>query len=123
MGGNGSFASGSTNYESGRIYKTVAMIGDIKVLEKKNSNDSHSLPEESHTPNRIYAEFRADGKDVGKIAEYGSDGKKPYEIHTVAHHELDEHFHEWKNGSPVGEAKPLTQEMKELLEKVRNYSK
>lgn len=123
MGGNGSFSSGSTSSEAGRAYKTVATIGDIKILEKKNPNDSSSLPEESHTPNRTYAEIRKDGKDVGKIAKYGPDGKKLWEIHTTPHHGLNEHYHEWKDGHPVGEAKPLTQEMKDLLERVRNYIK
>ena len=28
MGGNGSFLSGITNFESGRMYKTVSSIGD-----------------------------------------------------------------------------------------------
>lgn len=121
MGGNGSYAAGSTNSEAGRLYKTVGTIGDIHILEKKNPKDSHSLPEESHTPNRIYAEIRADGKDVGKIAKYGLDGKKLWEIHTTPHHDLKDHYHEWKDGRPVGKPKELTNEMKRLLDKVRNY--
>ena len=37
MGGNGSFLSGITNFENGRMYKTVSSIGDnIKILETKN---------------------------------------------------------------------------------------
>lgn len=121
MGGNGSYASGSTNSEAGRAYKTVGSIGNIQIVEKKNPKDSSSLPEESHTPNRIYAEIRKDGKDVGKIAKYGPDGKKIWEIHTTPHHDLDAHYHEWKDGHPVGEPKPLTPEMKKILEKVRDY--
>ena len=121
MGGNGSFASGTTNSEAGRAYKTVATLGEILILEKKNPMDSSSLPEESHTPNRIYAEIRKDGKDVGKIAKYGPDGKKLWEIHTTPHHDLKEHYHEWKDGHPVGKPKPLTYEMKKLLDKVRNF--
>ena len=51
MGGNGSFLSGITNFENGRMYKTVSSIGDnIKVLETKNPKKSLKLPEESHTP-------------------------------------------------------------------------
>ena len=35
MGGNGSYAAGSTNSEAGRQYKTVGTVGDIQILEKK----------------------------------------------------------------------------------------
>lgn len=121
MGGNGSYSSGVTNSEAGRRYKTVGTIGDIQILEKKNLIDSHSLPEESHTPNRVYAEIRADGKDVGKIAKYGPKGKKIWEIHTTPHHDLKEHYHEWKDGKPAGNPKPLAKEMVAILNKVRNF--
>lgn len=121
MGGNGSYVSGITNNEAGRQYKTVGNIGDILIIEKKNPKDSHSLPEESHTANRIYAEIRSDGKDVGKIAKYGPEGKKMWEIHTTPHHNLNDHYHEWRDGKPVGEHKPLTPELKVILEKVRNF--
>ncbi len=121
MGGNGSYAAGTTNSEAGRQYKTVGTIGNIQILEKKNPKDSHSLPEESHTPNRVYAEIRSDGKDVGKIATYGPDGKKIWEIHTTPHHSLNEHYHEWKDGKPVGNPKPLTQEMADILKTVRDF--
>lgn len=120
MGGNGSYAAGTTNSEAGRQYKTVGTIGEIHILEKKNPKDSHSLPEESHTPNRIYAEIRSDGRDVGKIAKYGSDSKKIWEIHTTPHHNLNEHYHRWNYGKPVGEPKPLTQEMNDILNEIRN---
>ncbi len=121
MGGNGSYAAGTTSNEAGRQYKTVGTIGNIQILEKKNPKDSHSLPEESHTPNRVYAEIRSDGKDVGKIAKYGPDGKKIWEIHTTPHHSLKEHYHEWNDGNPVGNPKPLTQEMANILKKVRDF--
>lgn len=121
MGGNGSYASGSTNSEAGRTYKTVGSIGDIHILEKKNPKASHSLPEESHTPGRIYAEIRGDGNDVGKIAKYGPDGKKIWEIHTTPHHDLNDHYHDWKDGRPIGAPKPLTKELKDILKKVRDY--
>ncbi len=121
MGGNGSYAAGTTNSEAGRQYKTVGTIGNIQILEKKNPKDSHSLPEESHTPNRVYAEIRSDGKDVGKIAKYGPDGKKIWEIHTTPHHSLKEHYHEWKDGKPVGNPKPLSQEMADILKTVRDF--
>ena len=65
MGGNGSFLSGITNFENGRMYKTVSSIGDnIKVLETKNPKAGVKLPEESHTPNRTYATFYRNGKEI-----------------------------------------------------------
>ncbi len=121
MGGNGSYAAGTTNSEAGRQYKTVSTIGEIQILEKKNPKDSHSLPEESHTPNRIYAEIRSDGKDIGKIAKYGPDGKKIWEIHTTPHHNLKEHYHKWNGGRPIRDPQPLTREMNDILNKVRNH--
>jgi hypothetical protein len=81
MGGNGSFLSGITNFENGRMYKTVSSIGDnIKVLETKNPKAGVKLPEESHTPNRTYATFYRNGKGLKEIARYGPDGKKIEEI-------------------------------------------
>lgn len=67
MGGNGSFLSGITNFENGRMYKTVFSIGDnIKILETKNPKRSLKLPEESHTPNRTYQHFIVMEKDLKK---------------------------------------------------------
>lgn len=121
MGANGSFANHSTDTSEGRRYFTVASIGDnIKILEPKQANGARKLPEESHTPNRIYVTFYKDGHDVKAIAQYGKDGKKLFEIHTVDHKGLGAHYHIWKNGSPV-EAHSLTQELKELLDKIRNF--
>ena len=74
MGGNGSFVRGDANCEDGRRWKTVAVNGRIHILEMKNQKTGNKLPEESHTPGRIYAIFRKDGKDVGSIAQYGKDG-------------------------------------------------
>ena len=77
MGGNGSFFSGITNFEENRRYKTILSIGDnIKILETKNPRLSLKLPEESHTPGRIYATFDRNGKGLKEIAEYGPDGKR-----------------------------------------------
>jgi len=121
MGGNGSFSSGSTNSEAGRAFKTVAVIGDIHVLQKKNPKDSNKLPEESHTPNRIYAIIRKDGKDVGSIAKYDSNGKKIWEIHTGSHNGISPHYHKWDNGRQEKTAHHLTNTMKEILDKVRNF--
>lgn len=125
MGANGSYANGSTNTDSGQNYKTVASIGDnIKILEPKRGKDGIKLPEESHTPNRIYATFYKDGHDVKAIAQYGDDDKKLYEIHTIDHKGLGVHYHVWENGRPVeGKVYSLTEDMKKLLDKVRNFGK
>lgn len=122
MGGNGSAAKGLTNSEAGRKFKTVGTIGDIQIVESKNPKQSAKLPEESHTPNRIYAEFRKDGKDVGAIAVYGPDCKKIYEIHTADHHGLNPHVHYWKDGKPVSVG-PLDASQQALLDKVRKNKK
>lgn len=131
MGANGSHAVGSTNSEAGRNWKTVGTVGAIQIIQKKNPKDSNKLPEESHTSNRTYAIFEKDGSDVKAIARYGPDGKKIWEIHTTDHDNIGEHYHLWENGSPIqneaSKGKPrnkaysLTDEMKELLEKIRNY--
>lgn len=81
------------------------------------------MPEESHTPNRIYATFEKDGSDVKAIARYGSDGKKIFEIHTVDHYGIHPHYHLWGDGTQQKDGFPLTSEMKMLLDKVRKYDK
>ena len=58
MGGNGSHISGILNTEEGRAYKTLFKISNnIVVLEQKSPKQKGKLPEESHTPNRVYATF------------------------------------------------------------------
>jgi len=122
MGANGSHASGVLNTEEGRAYKTLFKLGDnIVYLSQKNPKQEGKLPEESRTPNRIYVSFKADGKDVKAIAKYGSDGKKLWEIHTANHHGLSPHYHVWQGGAPSEEGYVLTNAMKNLLNKVRNY--
>lgn len=128
MGGNGSFVCGSTRCEDGRNWKTVATCGKIQIIERKDRTISDKLPEESHTPGRIYAIFRKDGKDVKAIAQYGKDGKKIWEIHTDEHKGVKPHYHKWEdkgNGKrgQVTEAHKLTKRMKRILRKVRNFEK
>ncbi len=125
MGGNGSFFSGITNFEENRRYKTILSIGDnIKILETKNPRLGLKLPEESHTPNRIYAAFYRSGKGLKEIGVYGADGKKLYEIHTIDHHGLGAHYHNWLGGKPVNDdAHVLTNEMKGLINKIINSKK
>ena len=131
MGANGSHANGSTYSEIGRKWKTIGSIGDIQIIQRKNPKESNKLPEESHTPNRIYAIFEKDGSDVKAIAKYGPDGKKEWEIHTTDHDGIGPHYHQWansrpiqiigNNGKPRNLALPLDSYKQYLLEKVRNY--
>ena len=125
MGGNGSFFSGITNFEDGRMYKTVFSIGDnIKILETKNPKASLKLPEESHTPNRTYATFYRNGKGLKEIAEYGPDGKRINSIHIIDHKGLGSHWHPWKDGKQIENvAHTLTERMKKLITKIINFKK
>lgn len=121
MGGNGSFASKSTASESGRRWKTVYVTkSGIKIIEMKNPKAAFKLPEESHSPNSVYAIFNKGGKDMKAIAKYGADGKKLFEIHTTDHNGLGAHFHPWKDGHPL-DAQPLTENMKKLIDNALNF--
>jgi hypothetical protein len=133
MGANGSFANGTTDSDAGRRWTTIDHVGNVQIIMKKDHNDSNKLPEESHTPNRIYAIFEKDGSDVKAIAKYGADGKKIWEIHTTDHKKMGEHYHLWKDGRPIqyvdgngklsNKAFSLTTEMKQLLNSVKNYER
>lgn len=128
MGGNGSFIRRSTACEDGRQWKTIAQCGKIQILQQKNQSKGSKLPEESHTPGRIYAIFRKDGKDVKAIAQYGKDGRKIWEMHTGEHYGIRPHYHRWEdkdNGSrgQQREAHRLSGRMKSILRKVRNFDK
>ena len=121
MGGNGSFFSGVLNSEAGRAYETVYRIDDnTLVLEQKDKHKGIKLPEESHTPNRYYVVFRKDGKDVKSIAKYGADGKKIWEIHTNEHNGIKPHFHYWYGTGQEEKGHPLTSEMCDILNLIRN---
>lgn len=118
MGGNGSFANGSTATEEGRRWKTIAILPNgAKVIELKNPKSNHKAPEESHTPDSTYVMFNKDGNGIKSISKYGSDGKKIFEIHTVDHKGMGAHYHKWKNGRP-GDAARLTNAMKKLLDDI-----
>lgn len=115
MGGNGSYANGSTATEEGRNWKTVlTLTNGAKVIELKNPKANHKAPEESHSPNAVYVMFNKNGNGIKSISKYGSDGKKVFEIHTVDHKGLGCHYHPWSGGRP-GAATPLTTSMKNLL--------
>lgn len=124
MGGNGSRGKGLLNSELGRNWKTVVTIGDIQVIQLKDSTKSNKLPEESHSTNRIYSIFEKNGSDVKAIAKYDSNGKKIWEIHTTDHKGLGAHFHLWKDGKPIkGSETSLVGhlDLLAILNKVRNF--
>ena len=131
MGANGSHANVSTQSDAGRRWWTIGSIGEIQIIQLKNLTSPNKLPEESCTPNRIYAVFEKDGSDVKGIAKYGGDGKKEWEIHTTDHDNLGPHYHPWKDGRPIqvtdsngnkrNKAYSLDDYKKSLLKKVRNY--
>lgn len=124
MGANGQHAAGLLESEGKRRWYTIGEIGkNIKILQMKQipgRKVSIKLPEESHTPSRIYAIMEKDGSDVKSIAQYGLDGKKLLEIHTTDHRGLGVHYHKWSDCRP-GEAQPLTPALKKLLKKIRDY--
>lgn len=122
MGGNGSFSRGDASTEAGRKYEAIYSIGEnVVILEQKDKKKGVKLPEESHTPNRIYVSFYKDGHDVKDIAKYGEDGKRIWVIHTADHRGLRPHFHYWHNSTQDEVAHPLTKEMRDILERVRNF--
>ena len=109
MGGNGSKSLGLTATESGRRWKTVEVLPNgVKVIEFKKSNTPLKIPEESHSPNSVYAMMDKKGDKLSRIAVYGADSKKVVEIHTEDHHGISPHYHQWKDGRPVGAVKPLS---------------
>ncbi len=122
MGANGSHASGVLESTENREYYTLFSIGDnIKFLEMQANGRGGKLPEESHTPNRIYVSFYKDGKNVKEIAEYDENGKKKYSIHTHDHYGLSPHFHYRKEGRQDKEGHPLTSDMQKLYKQIINY--
>ena len=128
MGGNGSFSKGAANTEEGREFKCVAVLsGNVKVLVPKDRKKGVKLPEESHTPGRIYVSLHAKGALIGQlkaIGVYDANGLKEYEIHTTDHHSLALHCHLWHDGRPEDKrsktyARPLTTEMLKLYNDIQ----
>lgn len=102
MGANGSKAAGITETEEGRRWKTIEVLGNgVKVIDFKAQNTPGKMPEESHSPNAVYAMMNKDGKGLKCIAIYGDDCKKIVEIHTNDHKGLGVHYHDWKDGRPI----------------------
>ena len=125
MGANGSHASGILKTEAGRAYKTLFIINiagtEIVFLDQKNPKQSGKTPEESHTPNRIYATFLQNGKDIKDVSLYDFVGKKYLQIHTGDHHGVSPHYHVWENGHPLPGDHALTPHMMKILKIVQDY--
>ena len=99
MGANGSSESRSTYYFYGRRWKTIETLSNgAKVIQFKDPKTPGKMPEESRTPNSIYAMMNKKGGGIKCIAVYGKDCKKIVEIHTADHKGLGAHYHIWKNG-------------------------
>lgn len=125
MGGNGSKSSGLTATEAGRRWKTIEVLpNNVKVIEFKNSKTPLKMPEESRSPNSIYAMLDKKGQGLRRIAIYDSDCKKIIEIHTEDHHGISPHYHQWKEGRPIlAEPKPLSASpaLQRLFNKTSKY--
>lgn len=127
MGGNGTFSKGHDIPEESRQWRTIDTLPakdgfpEVAIVEMK-SRKYIKTPEESSTENRVYAVFYPDGSDVKEISLYDSHLKTAV-VHTEDHHGIRPHYHEWKDGRQMKKALPLTEEMKRLLEHVREYKK
>lgn len=102
MGANGSKSAGTTATESGRRWKTIEVLDNgVKIIEFKNPKTPGKMPEESHSPNSIYAMMNKNGSGIKAISVYNEDCIKVVEIHTADHDGLGVHYHDWKNGGPI----------------------
>lgn len=109
MGANGSKSKGLTETEEGRRWKTVETLPNgVKIIEFKDSKTPTKMPEESHSPNAIYAMMFKKGNGLKCISIYDSDCKKVVEIHNEDHEGIGPHYHHWKDGQPVGKAIPIS---------------
>ncbi len=102
MGANGSSSSRSTHYFYGRRWKTVEVLSNgVKVIQFKDPKTPGKMPEESLSPNSIYAMMNKKGGGIKSITVYGKDCKKIVEIHTADHKGLGLHYHIWKDGHDI----------------------
>ena len=76
MGGKGTYSTGKSPEFT---YKTVGMIGDVKILEPMDETLSRKLPEESHTPGTSYVLLDKDGV-FHQYREYNSNHEVVLEI-------------------------------------------
>lgn len=137
MGANGSKASGALEDPNNREFKSVCFISkNIEVVQLKNDKQRVRLPEESHTPNRVYVVYNKDGS-LKSIGRYDSTCLKKFEMHFDHEHDgLNPHYHKWvsKGGVARGPetkgngknarniAYPLTKGMIKLYEKIKTYT-
>lgn len=124
MGANGSKSSGITEDEKGRRWKTVEVLQNgVEIIELKDSKTPTKMPEESHSPNAIYGMMFKKGNGLKSISIYDSDCIKVVEIHNEDHDGIGPHYHNWKNGRPVGKPQPIASnpQYQQLLNETISY--
>lgn len=111
MGGRGA-ASGLDPYEGrngqlfryGDEFKTLWQDGKVKYVTPRNEKESIRVPEETRTPDRIYATIDKRNR-VKYITYYDAQGKKAIQIDLQHKHKgLQPHAHD---GTDHGEGREL----------------
>lgn len=124
MGANGSKSLGTTETEVGRRWKTIETLPNgVKIIAFKNAKTPTKMPEESHSPNAIYGMMFKKGNGLKSISMYDSNCLKILEIHNEDHHGSGPHYHNWKNGEPIGDAIPISSnpQLQHLLNETISY--
>lgn len=124
MGANGSKTLGTTENEEGRRWKTIKILPNgVKIIEFKNLKTPTKMPEESHSPNAIYGMMFKKGNGLKSISMYDSNCLKTVEIHNEDHDGIGPHYHNWKNGEPIGDAIPISSnpQLQHLLNETISY--
>jgi len=124
MGANGSKSLGTTETEVGRRWKTIETLPNgVKIIAFKNAKTPTKMPEESHSPNAIYGMMFKKGNGLKSISMYDSNCLKILEIHNEDHHGTGPHYHNWKNGEPIGDAIPISSnpQLQHLLNETISY--
>ena len=115
MGGRGTFALGKNVAYS---FETVGKINGVKVLEKKDKNDSKNLPEEAHSSkayillddNGVFRKYREYDKHhiIQFEIEYGTHGARKFL-----------HYHPYING----ERQKAQEISSSMIEKYKKFFK
>ena len=105
-------------FRYGEEYKTLWQDGDVKYVTPRDGKQSIRVPEETRTPDRIYATIDKDNQ-VKYITYYGSDGKKAVQIDLKhKHNGLQPHAHDGKDHGEGREITPKeTQDMDRILKR------
>lgn len=113
MGGKGTFAVGNS---VPFVYETVGRIGNVKIIEKINKNESRNLPEESHK-SKAYILLDKSGV-FNKYREYNKKHELLFEIEYGIHRgQKSLHYHPYIDG----ERQPAQEISKEQIKKYKKY--